>query len=80
MIGMNWLVIVMGIVLLLILFILFLKISLKFTLLYSEMEKQCLLQGVTISFWENCTFRHILDTNQPIPCTLRNRLLMLNSK
>ncbi|KAA6470381.1 hypothetical protein DX931_28480 [Bacillus cereus] len=38
------------------------------------------LPGVTISFWENCTFRHILDTNQPIPCTLRNRLLMLNSK
>ncbi|MGS2750491.1 DUF2953 domain-containing protein [Bacillus zanthoxyli] len=44
MIGMNWLVIGIGIVLLLILFILFLKLSLKFTFLYSEMEKQCLLQ------------------------------------
>ncbi|KMP74383.1 DUF2953 domain-containing protein (plasmid) [Bacillus wiedmannii] len=44
MIGMNWLLIGIGIVLLLILFILFLKISLKFTFLYSEMEKQCLLQ------------------------------------
>ncbi|KAA6470374.1 DUF2953 domain-containing protein [Bacillus cereus] len=52
MIGMNWLVIVMGIVLLLILFILFLKISLKFTLLYSEMEKQCLLQ---VKIW-NITY------------------------
>lgn len=49
---MNWLVIVMGIVLLLILFILFLKISLKFTLLYSEMEKQCLLQ---VKIW-NITY------------------------
>uniref|UniRef100_UPI00402B03B6 DUF2953 domain-containing protein n=1 Tax=Bacillus sp. DX2.2 TaxID=3073452 RepID=UPI00402B03B6 len=44
MIGMKWLVIGIGIVLLLILFILFLKISLKVTFLYSEMEKQCLLQ------------------------------------
>ncbi|WP_046946063.1 DUF2953 domain-containing protein [Bacillus cereus] len=42
MIGMKWLVI--GIVLLFILFILFSKISLKVTFLYSEMEKQCLLQ------------------------------------
>lgn len=41
---MKWLVIGIGIVLLLILFILFLKISLKLTFLYSEMEKQCLLQ------------------------------------
>ncbi|KLA27078.1 hypothetical protein B4080_3150 [Bacillus cereus] len=39
---MKWLVI--GIVLLFILFILFSKISLKVTFLYSEMEKQCLLQ------------------------------------
>ncbi|WP_307838220.1 DUF2953 domain-containing protein [Bacillus cereus group sp. N21] len=37
-------VIGIGIVLLIILFILFLKISLKVTFLYSEMEKQCLLQ------------------------------------
>ncbi|MES9697564.1 DUF2953 domain-containing protein [Bacillus sp. JJ927] len=42
MIGMKWLVI--GIILLLILFILLSKISLKVTFLYSEMEKQCLLQ------------------------------------
>jgi hypothetical protein len=33
--------------------------------------------GVTIPFRENCTFRHILDTNQSIPCTLRNRLFIL---
>jgi len=39
---MKWLVI--GIVLLLILFILLSKISLKVTFLYSEIEKQCLLQ------------------------------------
>ncbi|MCX2829269.1 DUF2953 domain-containing protein [Bacillus sp. DHT2] len=44
MICMKWIVIGIGIVLLVILFILFLKISLKVTFLYSEMEKQCLLQ------------------------------------
>ncbi|MDR4918738.1 DUF2953 domain-containing protein [Bacillus pseudomycoides] len=44
MICMKWIVIGIGIVLLIILFILFLKISLKVTFLYSEMEKQCLLQ------------------------------------
>ncbi len=42
MIGIKWLGI--GVVLLLILFILLSKISLKATFLYSEMEKQCLLQ------------------------------------
>ncbi|MBJ8149460.1 MULTISPECIES: DUF2953 domain-containing protein [Bacillus cereus group] len=47
MIGMKWLVI--GIVLLLILFILLSKISLKVTFLYSEMEKQCLLQ---VKIWK----------------------------
>ncbi|MDN4877254.1 hypothetical protein QYM23_31220 [Bacillus cereus] len=36
------------------------------------------LIGVTISKKENCTFRHNLDTNQPIPCTLRNRLFNLS--
>ncbi|PFW86898.1 Yvgn And cofactor Nadph [Bacillus pseudomycoides] len=46
MIGMKWFVI--GIVLLLILFILLSKISLKVTFLYSEMEKQCLLQ---VNIW-----------------------------
>ncbi len=44
---MKWLVI--GIVLLLILFILLSKISLKVTFLYSEMEKQCLLQ---VKIWK----------------------------
>ncbi|MBJ8031876.1 DUF2953 domain-containing protein [Bacillus cereus group sp. N21] len=42
MIGMKWFII--GIVLLLILYILLSKISLKVTFLYSEIEKQCLLQ------------------------------------
>ncbi|MGG0723192.1 DUF2953 domain-containing protein [Bacillus mycoides] len=42
MIGMKWFII--GIVLLIILYIVLSKISLKVTFLYSEMEKQCLLQ------------------------------------
>lgn len=41
---MKWLAIGIGIVILLILVILLSKISLKATFLYSEMEKQCLLQ------------------------------------
>lgn len=44
MIRMKWLVIGIIIVLLFILFILLSKIKLKVTFLYSEMEKQCLLQ------------------------------------
>ncbi|KAA0794821.1 DUF2953 domain-containing protein [Bacillus sp. BPN334] len=44
MISMKWLVIGIGILSLMILFILFLKISLKVTFLYTEIEKQCLLQ------------------------------------
>ncbi|MEH7458302.1 DUF2953 domain-containing protein [Bacillus sp. JJ1127] len=44
MVGMKWLVIGMGILLLFILLILLSKISLKVTFLYSEMEKQCLFQ------------------------------------
>lgn len=42
MIGVRWFII--GIVLLIILYILLSKISLKVTFLYSEIEKQCLLQ------------------------------------
>ncbi|PED06603.1 DUF2953 domain-containing protein [Bacillus pseudomycoides] len=44
MVRMKWLVIGIGIFLLLILFILLSKLSLKVTFLYSEMEKQCLFQ------------------------------------
>ena len=44
MIRMKWLVIGIIILLLFILFILLSKIKLKVTFLYSEMEKQCLLQ------------------------------------
>lgn len=46
---MKWLIIGIGILLLIILFILFLKISLKITLLYTEIEKQCLLQ---VEIWK----------------------------
>ncbi|MGG0201562.1 DUF2953 domain-containing protein [Bacillus anthracis] len=49
MISMKWLIIGIGILLLIILFILFLKISLKITLLYTEIEKQCLLQ---VEIWK----------------------------
>lgn len=46
---MKWLVIGIGILSLIILFILFLKISLKVTFLYTAIEKQCLLQ---VEIWK----------------------------
>ncbi|HDX9530432.1 TPA: DUF2953 domain-containing protein [Bacillus thuringiensis] len=49
MISMKWLVIGIGILSLIILFILFLKISLKVTFLYTAIEKQCLLQ---VEIWK----------------------------
>ncbi|WP_342719409.1 DUF2953 domain-containing protein [Bacillus paramycoides] len=60
MISMKWLIIGIGILLLTILFILFLKISLKITLLYTEIEKQCLLQ---VEIWK---FRYTFDVLERI--------------
>ncbi|AJI37039.1 hypothetical protein BG06_151 [Bacillus thuringiensis] len=57
---MKWLIIGIGILLLIILFILFLKISLKITLLYTEIEKQCLLQ---VEIWK---FRYTFDVLERI--------------
>lgn len=55
---MEWLVI--GILLLIILFMLFLKISLKVTFLYTEVEKQCLLQ---VKIWK---FKYMFDVLERI--------------
>ena len=60
MISMKWLIIGIGILLLIILFILFLKISLKITFLYTEIEKQCLLQ---VKIWK---FKYTFDVLERI--------------
>ncbi|MGY2613247.1 DUF2953 domain-containing protein [Bacillus pretiosus] len=60
MISMKWLIIGIGILLLTILFILFLKISLKITLLYTEIEKQFLLQ---VEIWK---FKYTFDVLERI--------------
>lgn len=60
MISMKWFIIGIGILLLTILFILFLKISLKITLLYTEIEKQCLLQ---VEIWK---FKYTFDVLERI--------------
>lgn len=57
---MKWLVIGIGILSLIILFILFLKISLKVTCLYTEIEKQCLLQ---VKIWK---FKYTFDVLERI--------------